>query len=196
MSTALIVIDAQKVYTDRDSGLFSKGASETIGRINSLIEAFGKSRQPLFFVRHIHKSDGSDLGRMFDFSGEAEEDFNFKEGTTEVEYDDRLTRPRNTPEIVKNRYSAFVGTDLDERLRRAGVDTVVICGFMTNFCCESTARDAHDRDYFVDFVLDATGTPGTDHLGQGEIRRIVGELLGAGYARIVSTKQLLRTLGK
>ena len=30
---------------------------------------------------------------------------------------------------------------------------------MTNVCCETTARAAHDKDYFVDFIADATGAP-------------------------------------
>ena len=37
---------------------------------------------------------------------------------------------------------------------------------MTNFCCESTARYAHDVDFHVDFISDATGTPGTDNLSE------------------------------
>jgi nicotinamidase-related amidase len=195
VTTALIVIDAQKIYTDRKSELFSKDASKTVKNINLLIDAFKKRGQPILFVRHVHKLDGSDLGRMFDFAGEAEE-FNFKEGSAEVDYDDNLNRPAEAPEIVKNRYSAFVNTELDKRLRKAEVDTVVICGFMTNFCCESTARDAHDRDYFVDFVVDATGTPGTEKLSQAKIRKVVGELLAAGYARVSTTKRYVRNLGK
>lgn len=195
MTTALIVIDAQKIYTDRKSELFSKDAASTVKNINFLIDAFTKRGQPILFVRHVHKLDGSDLGRMFDFAGEAEE-FNFKEGSAEVEYDPKLKRHADAPEIVKNRYSAFVNTDLDKRLRKAEVDTVVICGFMTNFCCESTARDAHDRDYFVDFVADATGTPGTEKLNQAKIRKVVSELLAAGYARVSTTKSYLRNLRK
>ena len=63
---------------------------------------------------------------------------------------------------------------------------------MTNFCCESTARDALDLDYYVDFVVDATGTPGTDNYDEEEIRIIVGELLSAGFANVYSTKNYLK----
>lgn len=192
MSKALLVIDAQKIYTDPDSEMYCKDAKSTVQRINTLIERFQRDKAPVIYVRHIHKKDGSDLGRMFDYSGEAEEDFNFKEGSEEVEYDERLMRPKGTAEVVKNRYSAFAGTDLDTRLKTARVTDVVICGFMTNFCCESTARDAHDRDYFVDFVADATGTPGTDNLDEKQMRKLVSELLEAGFARVISTKKFLK----
>jgi nicotinamidase-related amidase len=192
VTKALIVVDAQKVYTNSESELYSEDSKSTIKRINQLIERFQQDKAPIFFIRHIHKKDGSDLGRMFDYTGEPEEDFNFKEGTEEVGYDENLTRPGNTPEVIKNRYDAFAGTDLDKQLRKAGVDTVAICGFMTNFCCESTARSAHDKDYFVDFIVDATGTPGTDNMDQKKIRKIVAELLESGFARVMTTKDYLK----
>jgi nicotinamidase-related amidase len=185
------VIDVQKIYTDPKSEMYSENAKSTVKKINTLIEEFKQKDEPIIFVRHVHKLDGTDLGRMFDFTGEAEADFNFKEGTEEIEYDENLIKPAGSAEIVKNRYSAFVGTDLEKRLRKAGVDTVVVCGFMTNFCCESTARDAHDKDYFVDFIIDATGTPGTEKLDQKEVRKVVAELLESGFARIKNTKQYL-----
>lgn len=191
MPTALLVIDAQKIYTNPESEMYCKDSKATIKRINNLTEVFRLAKKPIIFVRHIHKRDGSDLGRMFDYSGEPEEDFNFKEGSKEVEYDDNLIKPAKSSEIVKNRYSAFIGTDLEARLKPAKVDTVVICGFMTNFCCESTARDAHDRDYFVDFIVDATGTPGTENMNQNKIRTLVAEFLESGYSRVNTTKEYL-----
>ena len=56
--------------------------------------------------------------------------------------------------IRKRRFSAFYQTDLDIVLRNIRgvikpVDTVIICGTVTNICCESTARDACFRDYKV-----------------------------------------------
>jgi len=48
-------------------------------------------------------------------------------------------------EIVnKYRFSAFAqgASDLPERLRAQGYDTVLITGTVTNVCCESSARDA------------------------------------------------------
>jgi len=192
MTTALIVIDVQKIYTEKGRALYCGNAGQTVRRINRLIDAFVKNKLPAFFVRHVHKSDGSDLGRMFDYSGEPEEDFNFKEGAEDVAYDSQLLLPGGRSEFVKNRYSAFVGTALDERLTEVGVTRVVICGFMTNFCCESTARDAHDRDYFVDFVIDASGTPGTDEMNQDEVRTAVADFISAGFGRAMSTTAFLQ----
>jgi ureidoacrylate peracid hydrolase len=61
--------------------------------------------------------------------------------------------------VDKTRFSAFVpgACDLDERLRAVGIDTLIITGTLTNCCCESTARDAMQRDYRVIFVSDGNG---------------------------------------
>ncbi len=186
---ALLVIDAQNVYTSPDSELHCKGARQTIGRINELIADAQRRNDIIVLIRHIHRSDGSDLGRMFDYLGEPEEDFNFKDGTPEVEFDPALELPKKHIEITKTRYSAFVGTDLDATLRSRNIDSVTICGFMTNFCCEGTARHAHDLDYFVDFLTDATGTPGTEKQTQADLRTRVADTLQAGYARTWTTRR-------
>lgn len=58
--------------------------------------------------------------------------------------------------IDKTRFSAFVpGTcRLDDELRARGIDTLIVTGTLTNVCCESTARDAMQRNYQVVFVAD------------------------------------------
>ena len=192
MKSALLVVDPQNIYTDSESDLFCADSAATIKRINLLLEDAKTRKELVVLIRHVHKRDGSDLGRLFDFTGEAEEDFNFKEGSEEVEYDGRLLRPKSAVEVTKNRYSAFAGTPLAKTLQKYKVDKVIICGFMTNFCCESTAREALDRDYYVDFVVDATGTPGTDKYSETEIREIVTELLSAGFANVYSTNDYLK----
>jgi nicotinamidase-related amidase len=63
---------------------------------------------------------------------------------------------------------------------------------MTNFCCESTARDAHDLDYFVDFVIDATGTPGIPKMKQAKVRDLVAAFLREGFAEVFTTKEYLK----
>ncbi len=191
MKTALIVIDVQKIYTDPDSEMFCEDSKATVTRINNLIENFRKNGSPIYYVRHVHKLDGSDTGHLFDFDGEAEEDFNFKEGSSEVEYDGALIRAEDSIEFVKTRYSAFANSKLNEQLKEDGVKRVVICGFMTNFCCESTARNALDFDYYVDFIIDATGTPGTENMDENEIRKVVGELMESGFARVLSTDEYI-----
>ena len=49
--------------------------------------------------------------------------------------------------VSKVAYSAFFNTQLDWVLRRAGIDTIAVCGIVTNGGVASTVRDAHMRDY-------------------------------------------------
>ena len=57
--------------------------------------------------------------------------------------------------IGKRQWGAFYGTELDLRLRRRGVDTIILCGISTTLGVESTARDAFERGYNQIFVEDA-----------------------------------------
>ena len=188
--SALLVVDVQNIYTDPESELFCRSSDRTVKNINRIISAFSNKGLPVILIRHVHANDKSDLGRMFDFAGEFE-DFNFKAGTSEVEYSQDLARPKGAVEIIKTRYSSFQKTNLEQRLKKASVEHVVICGFMTNFCCESTAREAHDRDYYVTFVTDATGCPDLPGLKQERIRNLVGKFLEAGFATVVDTDSFL-----
>ena len=56
--------------------------------------------------------------------------------------------------VFKVAYSAFFNTQLDWVLRRAGVDTVAVCGIVTNGGVASTVRDAHMRDYHTIVLSD------------------------------------------
>ena len=70
-----------------------------------------------------------------------------------------MIRPADgEPEIVKHRYSAFVGTPLEAMLRRRGVRTLVIAGVATNICIDSTLRDAFLRDYYVAVPAECVGS--------------------------------------
>ena len=57
--------------------------------------------------------------------------------------------------VTKRQWGAFYGTDLDQQLRRRGIDTIVLGGIATNFGVESTARAAFDRSYKLVFAEDA-----------------------------------------
>jgi nicotinamidase-related amidase len=58
--------------------------------------------------------------------------------------------------VSKRQWGAFYGTDLEQQLRRRGIQTIVIGGIATNFGVESTARQAFDQGYKLVFVEDAT----------------------------------------
>lgn len=62
--------------------------------------------------------------------------------------------------VDKTRFSPFTqGTcTLHERLQERGIEAVIVTGTLSNCCCESAARDAHQLNYDVIFVADANAT--------------------------------------
>ncbi|NRT75955.1 cysteine hydrolase family protein [Clostridium beijerinckii] len=60
--------------------------------------------------------------------------------------------------IEKTKPSSFYETNLEEILKKENTTEIVISGYMTQMCCDTTAREAFHRGYHVDFLSDATGT--------------------------------------
>lgn len=190
MKTALLVIDAQKIYTDIENGYYVENGRNTIKNINRIIEHCVSVGDKIIYIRHVHAANGKDAGRMFDFAGECD-DMEFLENTPEVEYSTDLLIVPDAFEVIKHRYDSFIGTNLEQILESNNIGKVIIVGFMTNFCCESTARSAHDRDYYVDFVRDATGTPGVEGVSVEDTIKSTCANLSAGFANVLETDAIL-----
>lgn len=82
------------------------------------------------------------------------------EGSPEASLDPRLTVDPADRVFTKTCYSAFRGTGLYNHLAGLGASRLVICGFQTHICVESTARDAFDRGFDVSVVSDACASVG------------------------------------
>ncbi|MFB3915432.1 MAG: cysteine hydrolase family protein [Terriglobales bacterium] len=82
----------------------------------------------------------------------------FRRGSKEWELHPEIApRPRDVL-IHKSLPGSFTGTELESWLRQRGIDTVVIAGYMTQMCCDTTARQAAHLGFGVEFLADATGT--------------------------------------
>jgi ureidoacrylate peracid hydrolase len=103
-----------------------------------------------------------------------------QEGTWGAEF--YVLRPQPDDDvIVKHRYSAFIGTELDPLLRAQGVENLIIVGVTTNVCVESTARDGYMLDYHILLVEDCTASYSEEpHLATlANIRRAFGRVATA-----------------
>jgi nicotinamidase-related amidase len=103
--------------------------------------------------------------------------------------DPRLAPRDDEPVVVKQAASAFAGTDLAEQLKRAGVDTVLLCGATTSGCVRATAVDACALE-LPTFVI-------RECVGDREQRPHDGALLDmdAKYADVVSLEDALTIIG-
>jgi nicotinamidase-related amidase len=102
--------------------------------------------------------------------------------------------PLEGEELVdKSVNSAFIGTDLDARLRRRGADEIVLLGMRTDMCVSSTARSGANLGWRVTVVGDAcdccdlTEAFGTGRISAEEAHRVHLATLADEFARVVTT---------
>ena len=103
------------------------------------IEGWRKRGAPLIHVRH--ESEGL-----------------FGPGTGGAEFKPEAQPRAEEPVLTKNVNSAFIGTDLEERLRAEGTDTVAIVGLTTDHCVSTTVRMAANLGFETWLLEDATAT--------------------------------------
>ena len=60
--------------------------------------------------------------------------------------------------LVKDRFSAFMATDLATLLQERGMRTVIVAGLITDVCVSSTARDTFQLDFLTVTLADCTAT--------------------------------------
>jgi len=181
--SALLVVDMQNYFLDENCGAWMSAAPAILPNVCGLVDAFRSAGLPVFFTTHVHEDLEIDGGMMARWWQELIMKGTFDAGIFAA------FQPHDDEQVIqKTRYSAFFGTDLDSTLRNLGVKDLVITGVMTNLCCESTARDAFNRDYRVFFVMDATAATNEEfHLST--LRN-----LAYGFAAIVETSEVLGSL--
>lgn len=137
--STLVLIDCQNTYT--------RGVMELEGVQAALEQAailLDRARSAGIPVIHIQHDDGPDS--LYDISGES--------GAIVP-----IVAPREGEHIVvKNYPNSFVQTDLDQHLKAIGAENLIIAGFMTHMCVNSTARGAFNLGYAPTVVAAATAT--------------------------------------
>jgi len=162
--TALIVIDMQNVWLKKGMPAYTPYCEAIVPNINRLAAAMREAGGSVWWVRAIY---GDDAPRTWSaymefLSPEFLEDMlgALTEGAEGAELWQGLDVQPGDAQVIKRRFSALIqgSSDLDERLKSAGIDTVIITGTATNICCESTARDAFMLNYRTLVVSDANAT--------------------------------------
>lgn len=153
-TAALLVIDMQKYFLDKNSHAYIPSAEAIIPRIKKLIELFLANNLLVIETRHINTKKNA--MRMLDWWGEI-----ITEQNPFSEIIDVL-KNKKIKVINKSQYDAFFKTDLDIILKKNKIKQVIITGVLTHLCCETTARNAFMHGYDVFFVVDATATYNTN----------------------------------
>ncbi len=139
MTTALVIIDMQQ-------GMFTEAfapyrGEEVLRRCADLLARARAARIPVFHVQH-DGGPGDSLGK----------------GTPGFPHHPAVAPKTDEPVVVKQNISAFHGTDFDTRLKKAGIDRLVIAGMQTEMCVDTACRAAKALGYEVVLAADAHTT--------------------------------------
>ena len=162
--TALIVIDMQNVWVKEGLPAYSPYCEAIVPNINRLAAAMREAGGSVWWVRAIYGDDApQNWSAYMEFlSPEFLTDMldALTEGNEGAELWHELDVREGDERVIKRRFSALIqgSSDLDVRLRGAGIDTLIITGTATNVCCESTARDAFMLNYRTIVVSDGNAT--------------------------------------
>jgi nicotinamidase-related amidase len=138
-ASTLVLIDCQNTYTQGVMEL--EGVQAALDEAATLLDRARTAGIPIIHVQH---SDGP--GSLYDVDGES--------GAIVA----RVAPRDGEPVVVKQYPNSFVETDLDERLKAVGASSLVVAGFMTHMCVNSTARAAFNLGYAPTVVASATAT--------------------------------------
>ena len=134
----LLVIDVQVGFEDPVWGVRNNPMAEA--QIARLLSFWRQSKRPVFHVRHDSTSSTSPLRPL-------------QRGNA---FKPQAVPQGGEPIFAKKVNSAFIGTGLEEALRKGKHETVVIVGLTTNHCVSTTARMAGNLGFKTFVVSDAT----------------------------------------
>jgi ureidoacrylate peracid hydrolase len=190
--TAVLVVDLQNCFIE-NSPITIPSALEVIAKLNKLTAHYRAAGSTIIWIRHVVRPDHSDvgvLGRTIPPVANGMID----DGTPSVALHPSVAVQAGDIFLAKPLFGAFQATELETILRARGIDTVVIGGIATNFCCETTAREAHAREFKVLFLSDGTGTFALPEFAGGvipveQMQRVTLAILAFGFAEVLSVAE-------
>jgi nicotinamidase-related amidase len=145
--SAVLVIDAQKEYTEGKLPL--AGINQSITVLAKFLDRARKASAPIVHIIQVSKPGGKI----------------FNPETPMVQIIDKIKPADGEIVIEKKLPSAFTGTTLETELTKIGRKDLIVTGYMTHMCLNSTTRDAAEKGYRCTVVAELTATrdlPGRD----------------------------------
>jgi ureidoacrylate peracid hydrolase len=177
--TAVIVVDMQNDFGSKGgmfdrAGIDIRGIQAAVPPTARVLATARRAGMKIVYLKMGFRPDLSDLGApdsvnrvrhlRFGVGSEVAAPDGSKSrilirGTWNTEILDEL-KPQSGDEVLyKTRFSGFYETDLDARLKNAGVKYLIVTGCTTSVCVESTVRDAMFRDYLCVLLADCMSEP-------------------------------------
>jgi nicotinamidase-related amidase len=177
----LIVIDVQRAFDDPAWG--ERNNPDAEARIAEAIAGWRERDAPVIHVRHRS----------------AEPEGTFVPGTDAFEFKPEAQPLDGEPVITKDVNSAFIGTDLEQRLRADGVTAVALVGLTTDHCCSTTARMAGNLGFETWVLGDAMATfarstPDGELISAEDMHRTALASLHEEFAEVIPTAAALERI--
>lgn len=152
---ALLIIDMLKDFVEHGAPLEVKPARRIVKNIKSHIDEARKQGIPIIYVCDNHQKDDPEF-RLWPRHA--------VQGTKGAEVVGDIMPKKGDTIVYKKTYSGFFETELDDVLKKFGIDEVTITGVVTNICVLYTAADAYMRGYKVNILEDCVaGLNEDDH---------------------------------
>ncbi len=183
MKTALLVIDVQNEYFN---GLRKiTYPADSFSNILKAMDAAHAHALPIVLIQHASPNPKAPAFRLNSHGWEL--------------HSEVASRPHDVV-LGKQVPGSFTNTPLEDWLRSRDIEKVVICGYMTQMCCDTTARQAFHRGYKVDFLSDATGTLNQSNpagaITAEELHKTILIVQQSMFSLVISTKDWISELNK
>ena len=181
MKRALLVIDVQNEYFTGQMPV--SYPANSFPNILKAVDSANTNKIPVIVVQHTAPQENAKT---------------FRKGSEEWKlHPEIITRPYNLL-VEKTLPGSFTGTDLESWLRGQEINTVTICGYMTQMCCDTTARQALHLGFSVEFLSDATGTlPISNYAGAitaEELHRAILVTQAMRFSKVLSADEWINSI--
>jgi len=179
---ALLLIDIQKGLDDIDYYGGHRNNLQAESNARKVLDFWRNNKLPIFHVKHNSTNPNSPLVK----------------GKIGNEFKDIVKPLANEAIIEKEVNSAFIGTDLQQKMDKLGIEKVVIVGLTTDHCVSSSARMAGNLGYDTFLVGDATaafdkvGPNGTKYKAE-MIHEIELASIHNEFATVIASDDLLKS---
>ena len=162
--TAILIMD----YQNRQLGYFSESfQSELIARANKVLAKARLEGIPVIYIEVLRG-----------------------ERTPEREIHPAITPQPGEPVFTKRRTGPFSTTNLDEVLKKQGIETLALMGISTSGCVLSTVRWAADIDYRLIVLSDCCADR------DDEVQRVLMEKVFPRQASVVTAQEFIQAVGE
>lgn len=179
-NAAIVLIDIQNGFDDLAYWGGERNNPEAENNAAKILDHWRKNHRPIFHVKHDSVNPQSKLAP----------------GQHGNEIKHLVTPQPNEPVIRKHVNSAFIGTNLDEQLKKANISKVIFFGLTTDHCVSTSARMAGNFGYETYVVADASATFNRKtfdgkFISAEEVHRNALASLHGEFATVITTEALI-----